>query len=80
MRPLSKALTVIACTSANAVAFDAQACTRVLWNNNGFAVMVGRTMDWPESTQPTLVVLPRGVPRDGGKAGSETVVSERDWR
>ena len=30
----------------------ADACTRVLWNTNKLAVVVGRTMDWPESTQP----------------------------
>ena len=28
----------------------ADACSRILWNDNGYAVMVGRTMDWPEST------------------------------
>ncbi len=41
-------------------------CTRVLWNTNDLAVLSGRTMDWPESTQPTLLVLPRGQERDGG--------------
>ena len=40
-------------------------CTRVLWNDNRLAVVVGRTMDWPESTQPLLTVTPRGVRRDG---------------
>ncbi|MGZ5842107.1 MAG: hypothetical protein ACXWJ8_09230, partial [Xanthobacteraceae bacterium] len=25
-------------------------------------------MDWPESTQPILTVLPRGMSRDGGRA------------
>ena len=24
------------------------ACTRVLWNDGGPAILVGRTMDWPE--------------------------------
>jgi choloylglycine hydrolase len=58
----------------------AQACTRILWNDNGFAVMVGRTMDWPESTQPILTVFPRGMKRDGGIAGTETVVAENPAR
>ncbi len=31
-------------------------------------------MDWPESTHPILTVFPRGMKRDGGRAGPETVV------
>jgi choloylglycine hydrolase len=58
----------------------ADACSRILWNDNGYAVMVGRTMDWPESTQPILTVFPRGLERDGGKAGPETVVAENPAR
>jgi choloylglycine hydrolase len=45
------------------------ACTRVLWNEGGPAILVGRTMDWPESTEPILTVLPRGLRHDGGKLG-----------
>jgi choloylglycine hydrolase len=51
-------------------------CTRILWNNNDFGVFVGRTMDWPESTQPRLVVFPRGMKRNGGLIGDEVVVAE----
>jgi penicillin V acylase-like amidase (Ntn superfamily) len=53
----------------------AEACTRVLWNNNNKlpVVVVGRSMDWPVSTQPVLTVLPRGMKRDGGRAGSEVL-------
>jgi choloylglycine hydrolase len=40
-------------------------CTRVLWNTNDIAVFTGRTMDWPESTQPLIVGFPRGRERDG---------------
>ena len=29
-------------------------CSRILWNNNKLAVVVSRTMDWPESTEPVL--------------------------
>jgi choloylglycine hydrolase len=58
----------------------ADACSRILWNDNGYAVMVGRTMDWPESTEPILTVFPRGMERDGGKAGSEIVVAENPAR
>lgn len=44
----------------------ADACTRILWNDNKLAVVVGRTMDWPTTTEPVLTVLPRGMRRDGG--------------
>jgi choloylglycine hydrolase len=40
-------------------------CTRVLWNTNGLAVLTGRSMDWPESTQPLIVGFPRGRERNG---------------
>ncbi|MGC8710806.1 MAG: linear amide C-N hydrolase [Leptodesmis sp.] len=58
----------------------ANACTRILWNNNKLAVVVGRTMDWPESTQPILTVFPRGMKRDGGLLASEVVVKENPAR
>jgi choloylglycine hydrolase len=58
----------------------AEACTRVLWNDNGLAVVVGRTMDWPESTEPRLTVFPRGRARDGGRAAGVAVVAENPLR
>jgi penicillin V acylase-like amidase (Ntn superfamily) len=54
----------------------AEACTRVLWNTNKLAVVVSRTMDWAESTQPMLVVFPQGIKRNGGLLGSSVVVKE----
>jgi len=59
---------------------SAEACTRVLWNNNQRAVVVGRSMDWPESTQPILTVFPRGLSRDGGKLGPATVEADNPAR
>lgn len=41
-------------------------CSRVLWSDNGQAIVVGRTMDWFEDTKTNLWVLPRGIQRDGG--------------
>jgi penicillin V acylase-like amidase (Ntn superfamily) len=58
----------------------ADACTRLLWNDNKLAVVAGRSMDWPESTQPVLTVLPRGLARDGGRAGPNVVVKENPAR
>ncbi|HKV12578.1 MAG TPA: linear amide C-N hydrolase [Thermoanaerobaculia bacterium] len=59
----------------------ADACTRILWNSNKLpAVVTGRSMDWPESTEPVLTVLPRGMERDGGRAGSVVVVKDNPAR
>jgi len=54
----------------------AVACSRLLWNTNSVAVISGRTMDWPESTEPKLVVFPRGLARDGGRFGPAQVVAD----
>ena len=40
-------------------------CTRVLWNTNDLAVLTGRSMDWPESTEPLIVAFPPGRQRVG---------------
>ncbi|MCB8874278.1 linear amide C-N hydrolase [Acidisoma silvae] len=61
-------------------AMQAEACTRVLWNNPGRQVLVGRTMDWPESTEPKLYALPAGLARDGGKLGPHVVVPQNPLR
>ncbi len=58
---------------AGLTAGSAQACTRILWNGGGVAVLAGRTMDWPESTQPILTVLPRGLTHDGGVLGGHSL-------
>ncbi|MCP9271886.1 linear amide C-N hydrolase [Mycolicibacterium arenosum] len=55
-------------------------CTRVLWNSNDFAVLAGRSMDWPESTEPLIVVFPRGRQRDGGLLVTEVVVPDNPLR
>lgn len=55
-------------------------CTRVLWNTNDIAVLTGRSMDWPESTQPLIVGFPRGQERDGGLMLGEVVVTDNPLR
>jgi choloylglycine hydrolase len=42
-----------------------QACTRALWNDNGVAVVVARTMDQLTSDHAQIVFSPEGTPRDG---------------
>ncbi|MBP6473393.1 MAG: linear amide C-N hydrolase [Chloroflexi bacterium] len=51
-------------------------CTRVLWNTNKLAVVTGRTMDWPTTTEPVITVLPRGMQRNGSHLGAQLVVAE----
>lgn len=79
--PMQRVLLSVATVASMAAAPDAAgACTRILWNENSHAVMVGRTMDWPESTEPVLTVFPRGVSRDGGRIGGEVVLEENPAR
>jgi len=40
-------------------------CTRVLWNDNGHTVLVGRNMDWLQDMGTNLWALPRGRRRRG---------------
>lgn len=75
-RVLRMPFAVVAVSAGLASASAAYACTRVLWNDNKLAVISGRTMDWPESTEPKLVVFPQGIARDGGRVGSDVVVKE----
>ncbi len=44
---------------------EVSACSRVLSNDNGQAVLLGRNMDWPERIGTVLWALPRGIKRDG---------------
>jgi choloylglycine hydrolase len=77
MKPTNQHLALVtAATLAAAISPVADACSRILWNNNQFAVIAGRTMDWPESTMPILTVLPAGMERNGGMAGPEQAVKE----
>jgi penicillin V acylase-like amidase (Ntn superfamily) len=77
MRSVSR-LTVLGALTAMAsmLSEPATACTRILWNTNKLAVVVGRTMDWPESTEPVLTVFPRGSEHDGGRLDSEEIVKD----
>lgn len=52
----------------------AEACTRIMQNLPGHPVYVARSMDWPESTQSVIAVLPRGMERNGGMLDGRVVV------
>lgn len=43
----------------------AEPCSRILWNDNGHSVIVGRNMDWFEDIKSNLWILPRGMARNG---------------
>src|SRR5271169_2964483 len=68
--------TLIVAAAILAVKQSVEACSRILWNDNKLAVLVSRTMDWPESTEPILIVFPRGMHRDGGHIGPVQVVND----
>ena len=59
----------LVCFGAGVVLFSTSpqvsACSRVLWADNGKAVLVGRNMDWPGRTDIALWALPRGIQREG---------------
>lgn len=44
----------------------AEACSRVLWNTNDEAVVVGRTLDWEHDWNEYIFAYPRGRTTDGG--------------
>ncbi len=68
-------MTILACAGP-----VAEACTRVLWNDNKLAVVVGRTMDFPVTTEPLITLLPRGMARDGGLfAGARVDTNPALW-
>ena len=58
---------------------DVDACTRIL-SNTYDRVLAARTMDWPESTDPVVTVLPRGLRHNGGRIGTVQVVAENPLR
>ena len=60
------ALGVVLCVLGTPIA---DACSRVLWNNNGKSVVTGRSMDWSHKFDDYLFVVPRGVKMDGGTDG-----------
>ena len=74
LRPVIVSLLVLSNTFCPLT--PASACSRILSNDNGLAVVVARTMDWPESTEPILTVFPRGMKRNGGLMGDATIVTE----
>ena len=51
---------------------SADACSLVMWSDNGRAVVVGRNMDWSEPMPVDLWALPRGIARDG-RAGVNSI-------
>lgn len=75
IRRASRLITIGAVATAMTLglAAPAQACTRILWNNNEIAVLSSRSMDWPGNTDPVLFAYPRGINRTGDQAGSARV-------
>lgn len=60
MKPNSLTIALISALSLGSISSVAHACTRVLWETKDQGTFVARTMDWSESTHPTLVNYPQG--------------------
>lgn len=75
---LRRLLTVgaVACAMGASALSAATACSRILSNTSKLGVFSSRTMDWPETTEPVITVFPRGMVRNGGMLGPETVVPD----
>ena len=76
-------LTLCVCAALILSGPAGHACTRVFWNDNSIAKVVGRTADWFEATtdpraasDPKLLVLPRGLSKSGAMNGTEVVVPQ----
>ena len=72
---LSRAGAVALAVLLTPIAPPSAACTRILSNDHKLAVVVGRTMDFPVSTEPVITVLPRGIAHDGGLFAGKHVVN-----
>ena len=59
-------LSVVACTAITLTSFQADACTRFLYETGTNGYIVGRSMDWAEDPGTDLWAFPRGMERDGG--------------
>lgn len=44
---------------------SAEPCSRIFWNDNGHAMIVGRNMDWFEDMKSNIWIMPRGIQRSG---------------
>ena len=76
-------LTLCVCAALIVSGPAGHACTRVFWNDNSIAKVVGRTADWFEAetdpraaSDPKLLVLPRGLSKSGAMNGTEVVVTQ----
>ena len=70
MKILATLTLALAIIALSFVSKTSNACSRVLWNTNGKAVVTGRTMDWNHSWDDMVFVYPRGQKMDGGIEGS----------
>src|SRR5512136_2956999 len=55
----------LAALSLVALPMPAEPCSRIVWSDNGKAVLVARSMDWLNPMPTDLYVLPCGIDRDG---------------
>src|SRR5689334_10193092 len=71
-RMYGRACAALAGLAVATTASAALACTRILWNDPDSPGLVGRTMDWPTTTEPVLMDEIQSVMT--GKHGARTTV------
>jgi penicillin V acylase-like amidase (Ntn superfamily) len=76
---MQRMLALLVCLAgAGALAEAALACSRVVWSDNGQAVVVGRSVEWEQPIATDLYALPRGIKRDG-MTGPNTITWESKY-
>ena len=60
---------ILSALAAFLIFSQADACTRIFWNNSGQAMLVARTMDLSTDDSATFYVFPKGI-RKNGNAGA----------
>jgi penicillin V acylase-like amidase (Ntn superfamily) len=68
MSIITRTISILTCIAL--IATQAVACTRILWNDNGNTVLVGRNMDFNIPMPADLWAQPRGLERTGEVNGS----------
>jgi len=73
MKSLVRIIGLFAVAAGTLSADRSYACSRVLYADNGQAVVVGRNLDWPDTFKGTdLWLFPRGITRDGLASGKRS--------
>lgn len=66
----TKKIALCLAAAISAAAYEAEACTRVVYQGPEGMTVTGRTMDWKENPHSNLWIFPRGMERNGEVGGN----------